>query len=223
MAETSPEELRRIYQNRFDAAQDYRRRVWQVLLAHFFQRLVPLSATILDLGCGYGEFINAVKARAKFGMDLNPRAREHLAPEVHFFEQDCSARWPLAAGQLDLVFTSNFFEHLPDKETLGRALDEVFRCLKPGGQLIAQGPNMRFAHGRYWDFWDHCLPLTEASLSEGLVARGFAIELCRARFLPYTMVRGPRYPLWMVAVYVRIPLLWRLRGVQFLVIARKPK
>jgi SAM-dependent methyltransferase len=223
MAELSPEELRRIYRNRFDATQDDRRRVWQVLTAQFFQRLVPPSATILDLGCGYGEFINEVKAQAKFGMDLNPRAREHLASEVRFLEQDCSERWPLADGQLDVVFTSNFFEHLPDKATLGRTLDEVFRCLKPDGRLIALGPNIKIVPGQYWDFWDHYLPLTEASLSEGLVARGFVIDLCRARFLPYTMTSGQRYCLWMVAVYVRFPFLWRLRGAQFLVIARKPR
>jgi SAM-dependent methyltransferase len=222
MGEPSPEELRRIYRTRFDADKEYRRCVWQVLIAHFFQRYLPPSATVLDLGCGYGEFINAVKAQVKFGMDLNPRARDHLAPEVRFLEQDCSRRWPFADGELDLVFTSNFFEHLPDKATLGRTLDEAFRCLKLGGQLIALGPNMKYTRGQYWDFWDHYLPLTESSLSEGLMTRGFVIELCRARFLPYTMVRGPRYPLWMVAVYVRLAVLWRFWGAQFLVIGRKP-
>jgi SAM-dependent methyltransferase len=222
MAEALPNELARVYASRFDAAQEYRRRVWGVLVEHFFQRLVPESAAILDLGCGYGEFINQVKARAKFGMDLNPRTREHLAPEVKLFQQDCSARWPLAEGQLDLVFSSNFFEHLPDKSTLGRTLDEVFRCLKPGGGLIALGPNIKFTRGRYWDFWDHYLPLTEASLGEGLVARGFAIERCEARFLPYTMSGRAQAPLWLVAAYVRLPLVWRWRGEQFLVVARKP-
>ena len=66
-------------------------------------------------------------------------------------------------GELDLVFTSNFFEHLPDKSSLGRTLEEIFRCLKPGGRLVAMGPNIRFTGGSYWDFWDHYLPLTEAS------------------------------------------------------------
>jgi SAM-dependent methyltransferase len=223
MAEAAPDELQRIYGNRFDAATDYRRRVWEVLTGQFFQRLVPPSASILDLGCGYGEFINTVKADQKFGMDLNPRTREHLAPDIRFFEQDCSARWPLADGQLDLVFTSNFFEHLPDKPTLGRTLDQVFRCLKPGGRLVALGPNIKFTRGRYWDFWDHYLPLTEASLSEGLVMRGFVIERCCGRFLPYTMSQRPQYPLWMLSLYLRLPLLWPLGGAQFLVIARKPR
>src|SRR5207247_135781 len=109
-----------------------------------------------------------VKARTKIGMDLNPNSAEHLQPEVRLVRQDCSARWPFADGELDVVFTSNFFEHLPEKAALGRTLDEAFRCLKIGGRLIAVGPNIRFTGGRYWDFWDHYLPLTDASLSEGL-------------------------------------------------------
>jgi SAM-dependent methyltransferase len=215
-------ELMRVYSNRFDAMQAYRGQVWTVLVRQFFQRWVPDSAALLDLGCGYGEFINTVRARAKFGMDLNPHTRQHLAPEVRFLQQDCSMPWPLPDGELDVVFTSNFFEHLPDKSALGRTLVQAFRCLKPGGRLIALGPNIRFTQNRYWDFWDHFLPLTEASLSEVLTIWGFRIEECRPRFLPYTIVGGPRYPLWMLSLYLRLPLLWGWCGRQFLIVAAKP-
>jgi len=222
MDSLSQAELEQIYAHRFGPVQEYRRRVWRVLVSRFFQQLVPEQAAVLDLGCGYGEFINAVKARAKLGMDLNSNSPQHLEPAVRFIQQDCSVRWPLAEGELDVIFTSNFFEHLPDKNSLGRTLDEAFRCLKRGGKLIAVGPNIRFTGGKYWDFWDHFLPLTEKSLSEGLAARGFQIERCHGRFLPYTMAGGPQFPLWMVAAYVRLPLLWRFCGKQFLVVARKP-
>jgi SAM-dependent methyltransferase len=156
------------------------------------------------------------------GMDLNPKTRENLSPEVRFLQQDCSMRWPLGDAELDVVFTSNFFEHLPNKTTLGRTLDQAFRCLKPGGRLIAMGPNIKFTAGRYWDFWDHYLPLTETSLSEGLVVRGFEIEFCHPRFLPYTMVGARQYPLWCLSAYLRLPIFWRLKGEQFLIGARKP-
>jgi SAM-dependent methyltransferase len=223
MDSPSQAELAQIYANRFGPVQEYRRRVWQVLVSRYFQQLVPVESVVLDLGCGYGEFINTVQARVKLGMDLNENSPRHLEKGVRFIQQDCSTRWPMAEGELDVVFTSNFFEHLPDKSALGRTLDEAFRCLKHGGRLIAVGPNIRFAGGKYWDFWDHFLPLTEKSLSEGLAARGFQIECCHSRFLPYTMAGGPQFPLWMVAAYVRIPLLWRFCGKQFLVVARKPK
>lgn len=142
---------------------------------------------------------------------------------MQFLQQDCSQTWSLGPEELDIVFTSNFFEHLPDKDTLGRTLDQAYRCLKRGGRLIAMGPNYKCVKGRYWDFWDHHLPLTETSLAEGLTIRGFEIERCDARFLPYTIVGGPEYPLWMIAVYLKFKLFRRLKGEQFLVVARKPQ
>ncbi|HZR19388.1 MAG TPA: class I SAM-dependent methyltransferase [Verrucomicrobiae bacterium] len=222
MPEAQPEELKRVYASRFDARQDYRLRVWRVLIERFFQALVPENSTVLDLGCGYGEFINTVKARQKFGMDLNPRTQELLRPGVKFLRQDCSKPWSVGAGELDVVFTSNFFEHLPDKSALGETLAQAFRALRPGGRLIAMGPNIKFTHGRYWDFWDHYLPLTELSLSEGLTVRGFVVEKCYPRFLPYTMVGAREYPPWCVGIYLGLPWLWRWKGEQFLIVAKKP-
>lgn len=222
MPEVQPEELSRVYSNRFDARRDYRQRVWSVLVERFFKTFVPENSTVLDLGCDYGEFINTIKARQKFGMDLNPRTQEHLNAEVKFLRQDCSQPWSVGEAQLDVVFTSNFFEHLPDKAALGLTLDQAFRALRSGGCLVAMGPNIKFTEGRYWDFWDHYLPLTELSLSEGLSVRGFVIEKCYARFLPYTMVGARQYPPWCVELYLRLPWLWHWKGEQFLIVARKP-
>jgi SAM-dependent methyltransferase len=156
-------------------------------------------------------------------MDLNPDAARQLDPRVRLLAQDSSTPWALADGVLDLVFTSNFFEHLPDKAALARTLAEIRRCLKPGGRLVALGPNIKFLPGQYWDFWDHFVPLTERSLVEGLAATGFCVERMVGRFLPYTMSSGPRYPLVLLRLYLRLPLLWRVFGRQFLVIALKPK
>jgi len=52
---------------------------------------------------------------------------------------------------------------------------------------VAMGPNIKYLSGLYWDFWDHYIPLTEASLKEALVVRGFTVDECFGRFLPYTM------------------------------------
>ena len=122
---------------------------------------------------------------------------------------------------LDVVFTSNFFEHLLSKESLRRTLDQAHRCLKANGRLICLGPNIKDLPGRYWDFWDHYLPLTEASLSEGMRLAGFDVERELARFLPYSMSQGFTPPLLFLQAYLRCPLLWRFFGRQFLVIGRK--
>lgn len=223
MNSPNAQELETIYARRFRENQAYRQRVWRVLVKQAFQPHVPETGAVLDLGCGYGEFINTVTAAVKYGMDLNPASAEHLAKGVTMLRQDCSARWELPDESLDTVFTSNFFEHLPDKATLGKTLQQARRCLKPGGRLIAMGPNIKFLPGEYWDFWDHYLPLTELSLSEGLETNGFRVEVCHARFLPYTMVQTREYPGFVLATYLKLPFVWRFFGKQFLVIARKPE
>jgi SAM-dependent methyltransferase len=222
MSAHSPEDLRRIYGARFSANEAYRNEVWDVLVSEFFQRYIWESERVLDLGCGYGEFTRHVRCGAKFAMDLNPDAPRYLGDGVKFFEQDCSANWPVDDGSLDVVFTSNFFEHLPDKAALGRTLEQIFRCLARGGRLIAMGPNIKFLPGSYWDFWDHYLPLTELSLEEALATRGFEMIRNEDRFLPYTMSAGRRYPLLFLRTYLKVPLAWKVFGKQFLVIARKP-
>lgn len=216
-----PAELQSIYEHRFSTMRSYRTAVWQVLTAAFFQKYVAPDATVLDLGCGYGEFINHIQCGRKLGMDLNPRSPEFLAKDVRFLQQDCSLRWNLPDASLDVVFTSNFFEHLPDKFSLRSTLQEAHRCLKPGGRLIAMGPNIKYVPGSYWDFWDHFLCLTEMSLGEGLENNGYHVVESIPRFLPYSMVNAPRYPVVLLRAYLALPVLWPLFGKQFLVVAER--
>ncbi len=56
---------------------------------------------VVDLGCGYGEFINNIRCASKFAMDMNPGARTHLNPDIRFIEQDCSLPWDLPSDSLD--------------------------------------------------------------------------------------------------------------------------
>jgi SAM-dependent methyltransferase len=134
-----PAELRATYDRRFASVQEYRQRVWRVLIREFFQALVPANGTVLDLGCGWGEFVNQIRAARKFAMDLNPSAPEHLSSDVTFLHQDCSQRWNLDDESLDVVFTSNFFEHLPTKTALRSTLMEAHRSLRRGGRLVCMG------------------------------------------------------------------------------------
>jgi len=215
------DDLQTLYEERFAGAEAYRQSVWRVLMSDFFQRYVDGCRAVLDLGCGYGEFINQLQGPACYGMDLNPAAGVRLNPGITWFQQDCSQTWPLPDNSLDLVFSSNFFEHLPDTHRLLSTLREAHRCLRPGGRLIALGPNITYSGDAYWEIPDHYIALSEESLGDALRTAGFTLERVIPRFLPFTMSDGRRYPMFMVRLYLRMPLAWRLFGRQFLVIGVK--
>jgi len=217
----SGEELQRMYETRFEGRFKYRNEVWRILIRDYFQKFIRSGDAVLDLGAGYGEFINHITCGKKFAMDLNPDTAQKANVDVTVLAQDCSEPWPLPDNSLDVVFTSNFFEHLLDTQVLVRTLVETKRCLKPDGRLIAMGPNITYAGKAYWNVIDHRLALSEESLAKTLVSQGFRIEKCIAQFLPFTMSEGLQYPTFFVAAYLRLPLAWRIFGKQFLVIGRK--
>jgi SAM-dependent methyltransferase len=190
-------------------------------VSRFFQLLIPTKSAGLDLGCGYGEFINHIQAATKYAMDLNPDARGRLNEDVRFFLHDCSVEWPLPPDSLDVIFSSNFFEHLPSKEMLSGVIAHAVRCLKQGGRLICLGPNARYLTGSYWDFWDHHIPLSDRSLQELLELKGLRVVRIWKRFLPFTMSAGVKPPPPFVNLYLKLPWLWPFFGRQFLIISEK--
>ena len=215
--------LTQLYSFRFGQTGTAKRQaVWRVLCESYFAKLVPADGTILDLACGYGEFINNIPARRKYAVDLNEDTPLHLEPDVTFVPTSALDLSKLPQGQFDVVFTSNFLEHFRDKDDLDVLFRQVHGLLKPGGKVIVMGPNIRYAYREYWDYYDHYLPLSHLSLVEGLALAGFEAERVIDRFLPYTMRgRTPTADV-LIKLYLSMPLAWRLLGEQFLVVAKKP-
>lgn len=212
-----------IYHERFTSTGlDKRDQVWRTLCKSFFDPLIGSDKVVLDLACGYGEFINNVTARKKVAADLNPDARDHLQPDVQFISSCATDLSEVRDGSIDVVFTSNFLEHLPDKETCNKVFVEVLRTLNSGGRFIVLGPNIKYAYREYWDFFDHHLPLSHLSLEEGLKQVGFNVSRNIPRFLPFTMKSSVPTAAWLIKLYLMIPLAWRFVGKQFLVVAEKP-
>ena len=215
-------DLAALYRFRFrESERAQKMLIWKTLCAHYFQRLVGEDKVVLDLACGYGEFINNIKARKKYAVDLNPDAPRYLGPDVEFHA--CPAdKIDVESGSIDVVFTSNFLEHLKTKEECDAVLADVRRILKPGGRFIVMGPNIRYLAAEYWDFYDHYLPLSHLSLEEGLVQAGYDVTTIIPRFLPYTTRSAlPQHPL-LIALYLKIPFVWRILGKQFLLVGQKP-
>jgi ubiquinone/menaquinone biosynthesis C-methylase UbiE len=217
------EGLSELYQARFSqrerAAKDA---IWQVLCQDYFQQFVRPDATVLDIACGYGEFIRHIQAGRKLAIDLNPGVGTGLPSEIQFFLTGADQMTGIASGSVDVCFTSNFFEHLPSHRAMDAVLQEARRVLAPGGRFICMQPNIRYAYDKYWDFYDHVLPLSHLSASEGFAKNGYQIERVVPRFVPFsTKSAYPKHP-WFVRTYLKLPPLWRVLGGQFVIVARSP-
>ena len=188
--------------------------IWQVLCRHFFQRYVAASDVVLDLGAGFGEFLRHIRCARRIAVDIEP-----LSGRV--FPQDrLSSR--VAPESVDVVFCSNFFEHLPDKQTFLATLAEIRKVLRPGGRLLVLQPNIRFVGGAYWDFIDHHLPLTDRTLVEACESLDLEVLEVIPRFLPYTTRSAlPQRP-FLVRLYLAIRPAWFFFGQQTWFVARKP-
>jgi SAM-dependent methyltransferase len=216
-------DLQKTYAARFAATGlDKRKRVWRILCREIFDQFSSPQHTVVDLACGYGEFINAVTARRKIGVDVNPDAPRHLDPSVEFHAYPALELGRVGENVADLLFTSNFLEHLRDKSECDAVFQQVLQVLKPGGRFVVLGPNIRYAYREYWDYYDHYLPLSHLSLAEGLAQAGFEIERVIPRFLPFTMNSSMPTADVFVWAYLKLPFAWRMLGKQFLVVARKP-
>jgi SAM-dependent methyltransferase len=213
-------DLGRLYRERFtDRDLAFKARMWEVLCRDFFQRWIHDTDTVMDLGAGTCEFINAIRCQEKIAVDLNPEVADH-ARDANVVVASGTDLAPVASGSVDVVFCSNFFEHLPTKGAVLQTLAECHRVLRGTGTLIVLQPNVRYLPGRYWDYFDHHVPLTDRSMAEALRISRFVPTKIVPRFLPYT-VRESRLPrlLFLLRAYLRVPLMWRVFGRQMLIVA----
>ena len=218
------ERLSRLYRERF-AADDraFKERAWAILCARVFQPLIRTTDTVVDLGAGHCEFINAIECGRKIAVDLNPEVKRH-ARDAEFIQTTGTDLSPLDAGSVNVVFSSNFLEHLPDKQAVLQTLDECHRILAANGTLIVLMPNIRYLNGRYWDYFDHHTPLTHYSVVEALSLSGFEATRVVPRFLPYTVKqRSMPKSIALLRLYLRLRFVWPFFGRQMLVIARRKR
>jgi SAM-dependent methyltransferase len=211
----------RLYEYRFrDVDQQARAAVWREI-GPFVHRRLGSPQRVLDPAAGRCEFLNAVDARERWGVDL-----------VDYEERWADAGVKLVVGdvmEVDLpedyfegVWVSNFLEHLPDQETVAAFLERMRSRMAPGGRIALMGPNFRFCAKEYFDCADHTVILTHVGAAEHLYAAGYEIESVAPRFLPYSF-RG-RLPAsaGLTRRYLATPAAWRVLGKQFLLVARRP-
>lgn len=210
-----------IYSDRFDKNVEQRDVLWKILCKDYFQKFIKPQETVLDLAAGYCEFINNIEAEEKIAVDLNPQTKKMANKGIKVYEALSTALPKTLTGKVDTIFTSNFFEHLDNKDELMATLKEANRVLKNGGKIMVLQPNIKLVGGQYWDFVDHTLPVTEKSLAEALELNGFKVTFQKTRFLPYTASAGkPIVPLF-VKIYLRFTPAQYFMGKQTFMVAKK--
>jgi ubiquinone/menaquinone biosynthesis C-methylase UbiE len=212
-----------IYADRFDKSVEKRNVMWQVLCRDYFQKLIRPSDTVLDLAAGYCEFINNINCGKKIAVDLNEKTKRMASKDVKVYQALSTNLPKQLSSKVDVVFVSNFFEHLDSKNELIDTLKEIHRVLKPGGKVMILQPNIRLVGNQYWDYVDHTLPLTEKSLEEAFHLTNFDLDYMKVRFLPYTAnSKTPAIPLF-IRMYLYFPPAQLLMGKQTFMIGSKPK
>ena len=193
-----------------------RTRVWRAIAEHL-QRYVPEGATVCELGAGYADLVNQLRAPRKYAVDRFEGTARYCAAGVTFLLGDVS-RLALADDSIDVLFASNLLEHLAE-ECLSATMDEIVRTLRQGGRLVIVQPNYPYCYRRYWDDFTHVKAWSHESLPDYLRSRGLEVERVEPRCLPLSFKgRLPR-SYWLTRLYLGLP--WRPLAAQMLVVARK--
>ena len=204
------------FETRF--APDPRRQVlWRTLYRHFFSRLIPKESCVLELGAGYGHFINEVSARRRIALDMWDGFAEHLQPGIESHVGSVTDLSFLSPASIDFAFASNLFEHITQEE-FGAVLRQLRLALAENGTLNIVQPNYYYCYREYFDDYTHRAIYTHTSITDFLEANGYDVIECVPRFLPLTIKsRFPVSPL-LIRLYLSLP--WRPMGKQMLIRAR---
>lgn len=210
------------YRNRFNSVEKTRKnKIWKHLCEHVFNNYISKDDAVLDLGAGYCEFINNINCKTKIALDINPETKKFAQKGVRVIISRLSLVTKIFSNKLDIVFISNFLEHLNSKEEVISVIEDSFKVLKPGGKIIIMQPNIKLVGGRYWDFIDHKQALTVSSLVEALEIANFDIVKTVEKFLPYTTKSKLRIHMWMINLYLLLPEFLRVLAGQSLLVGQK--
>jgi ubiquinone/menaquinone biosynthesis C-methylase UbiE len=160
--------------------------VWKAISEYLQSNIIHKNCqSILELGCGYGDFINTINVENKIAVDIADMS-EYLNDNVSFYKKSVSELSEFDNNSVDCVFASNLLEHLERDECI-KLCSEAYRILKPNGQILLLQPNFRLCYKRYFDDYTHKTIFTDESLKGMLMSQNFKIQYLKAGFLPFSM------------------------------------
>lgn len=160
------------------------------------------DARILDIGCGYGEFLQFLQGEgytATHGIDLNQGELDFAESKGVRNLQCADALEFLQDGreEFDFISALDVLEHIPKHKVLD-FLDVVHASLHPGAEFLCQVPNAAafYACYAYGDF-SHETTFTASSLKQVLELANFVdIEVLPCGPVVHGVKSAVRFVLW---------------------------
>ena len=169
--------------------------------------LPHFSGEVLDVGCGRKPYRDFTNATHYVGVDIDTPTTRALAIADVFYD---GRKLPFADASFDGVICSQVLEHVFNA---GAFMAEIFRVLRPGGQLLLATPLVWDEHEQPCDFARY----SSFGLSDLLRKAGFQIVAQRKTCADFRVV------VQLASAYLYKVTLhrshWRNRLVQLLLIA----
>lgn len=115
------------------------------------RNLWPVGGRILDIGCGSGGFVAALRAEGLDATGCDPQAERIMEARRKVagarFDVAGAEALPYRHAEFDGCTMVHSLHHVPG-HLMMRALAEALRCLRPGGQLVVIEP---LAEGSFFE------------------------------------------------------------------------
>jgi len=194
-----------------------RRRVWKAICEHL-QKFISPSNTVADVGAGYCDFINQIKARSKYAIDTHARVANWCATDVCFVEANPIEALSLPSHSIDAILVSNLLEHLTHDQC-SALFDRFEDFLALNGKVLIIQPNYIYCYRHYWDDFTHVRAFSHVSLTDFVLSRGYRILALEKRFLPFSFKSRVPKSYYLTKLY--LASFWRPRAAQMLVVAQR--
>lgn len=183
---------------------DDRKGVW-LEIVRFVEKDAGQVRTLLELGSGYCDFINQFEAEKKVCFEQNEEMRRFADDNVEFRCGDALSLINKEEKRFDLIFASNFLEHLTEKQH-SELMPRLYEVLEPDGRLILIQPNYNRCREHYFDDETHQTIFSDSNIGSFLKQYNFETIRLLPGLLPFTMECNLPTWSWLVKMYLASPV-----------------
>ena len=160
--------------------------------ARKFDSRISQNSILLDFGCGSGNLLNALDAKVKIGVEINPHAITHAEKlGIKVFSNISQ----ISSESVDHVISNHALEHVPSPLDSVR---EIHRVMRRGGQLTICVPIDDWRRAKRFnpdDINNHLHTWTPQLLGNLFVEAGFDAKKLEIKILRKSWFPGTKY-LW---------------------------